>query len=618
MLWNIADRVIREIGSGLYEISKLLEYRDTGFKEFFRIEKQEADYAYYFGRRTEVQFHIAVADLPNVGTVFRYGIGFSVQPGRYLDDPLTVLLQKVALFNAYLAENTQAVSDLKIWCVSSDMHTGPLPASVIPLDWMQPDHFIFIGNYWRKTIDEITDTDIREIMRVFDALMPAYLYVEENAGLGLMQDDTAGIRYSKVHQDIQLDWDSTTMQVEPVVDAEDIEPDWDLSPVQVGPMTDSESIEADWDLPAIKVEPMADNAELELLKVDDPGYVVDIETGEDLSFDSDQEDLLNDPRNVPVWFGTNRLPVNVNDIAKGFGDQWSEATTLGRCIVNVPKGHVPGSVGSSWWVRLVKGDDRLKVVSIESIPDDLYWPELSGQMQNDDSDEALFFLHGYNVSFDDATLRTAQLSYDLRIQPAILFSWPSGGDVDDYAADEAAIEASYDAVVQFVTRLDECTFNTGTTLHVMAHSMGNRALLRALEAISMGVSGGRVSAIDKLIFAAPDVDARVFMQSMNKIKGLGKNKTLYTSQRDKAVWLSRVIHKYARAGLIPPVTILDGLDTIDSTAVDETFLGHSYIASVRALITDLSSLLKAGLPPSKRVGLEVAHTDDGKLYWTIL
>jgi type I restriction enzyme, R subunit len=337
--------------------------------------------------------------------------------------------------------------------------------------------------------------------------------------------------------------------------------------------------------------------------------------------ETELDSLLKDPRNVPVWFGTNRSPNTSDNISSGFSDNWSEQTTLGRCIVNIPEGHVPGSTGSSWWIRLFKGDDRLSILSIDAITEDIYWQKLSDAMQTTDdgkrNDEALFFLHGYNVTFEQAAVRTAQLSYDLRIHPAVFFSWPSGGDIDDYPADEAAIEASYDSVIDFVSKLDACAFSSNSTLHVVAHSMGNRALLKALEAISKGMDGGKQSAIDKLVFAAPDVDARVFMQSLAKIETVGQHKTLYASQKDKAVWLSKVIHKYPRAGLLPPVTIAEGMDTIDATGVDETFLGHSYIASVRALIHDLSSLLKTSLPPAERVGLEKAITEYGKKYWRI-
>jgi len=81
--------------------------------------------------------------------------------------------------------------------------------------------------------------------------------------------------------------------------------------------------------------------------------------------------------------------------------------------------------------------------------------------------------------------------------------------------------------------------------------------------------------------------------------------------------LSKVVHKYPRAGLLPPVTIAKGMDTIDATDVDTTFLGHSYIGSVRALISDLSSLLKGSLPPAERVGLEEAISKNGEKYWLI-
>lgn len=330
--------------------------------------------------------------------------------------------------------------------------------------------------------------------------------------------------------------------------------------------------------------------------------------------------LLKDPRNVPVWFGTNRVPVNQQDYSQGFSGEWSKTTTHGRCIVNVPKGHVPGETGSPWWIRLVKGDDRLTVISIEPLPN--FWNQISEAMKNpreeQETNEALFFLHGYNVTFEEAAIRTAQLAYDLRIQPAVFFSWPSRGNVEDYPPDEAAIEASYDAVSNFVKQLDNCALDAGTTLHVVAHSMGNRALLKALEAVAQGMAGGSKSAIDKLVFAAPDVDARVFMQSLGKIVPVGKRKTLYTSHRDRAVWLSKTIHKYDRAGLIPPVTIAQGLDTIDATDVDKTFIGHDYVATVRALINDLSLLFKAGLPPIKRGGIERAETPDGQIYWQIL
>lgn len=61
---------------------------------------------------------------------------------------------------------------------------------------------------------------------------------------------------------------------------------------------------------------------------------------------------------------------------------------------------------------------------------------------------------------------------------------------------------------------------------------------------------------------------------------------------------------------------LDGVDTIDATDVDTTFLGHSYIATVRALIADLKSLLESGRAPGGRTGLEEVSEPAGR-YWRL-
>jgi len=45
----------------------------------------------------------------------------------------------------------------------------------------------------------------------------------------------------------------------------------------------------------------------------------------------------------------------------------------------------------------------------------------------------LLFVHGYNVSFEDAARRTGQLAYDLGFEgPTVFFSWPSRGSVTAY------------------------------------------------------------------------------------------------------------------------------------------------------------------------------------------
>ena len=143
----------------------------------------------------------------------------------------------------------------------------------------------------------------------------------------------------------------------------------------------------------------------------------------------------------PLWFGTNRKPVDPQDLCKGFGSQRADQLIVGRCEVSVPEWHKIGSLGSSWLRRFLSGhDDRLQLVSdslrirsrcflgerSRSRPDE--WRDQRGV--NRSEGEAFIFLHGFNVTFEEAALRAAQLGCDLAIPGVTAFySWPSRGEV---------------------------------------------------------------------------------------------------------------------------------------------------------------------------------------------
>ena len=94
----------------------------------------------------------------------------------------------------------------------------------------------------------------------------------------------------------------------------------------------------------------------------------------------------------------------------------------------------------------------------------------------------MVYLHGYNTTFHEAAIRAAQIGFDLKIPGEMaFFSWPSRGTLDGYTADEASIEASEGAITDFLVRL--AAESGADVVHVIAHSMGNRGLLRALQRI---------------------------------------------------------------------------------------------------------------------------------------
>lgn len=331
----------------------------------------------------------------------------------------------------------------------------------------------------------------------------------------------------------------------------------------------------------------------------------------------------------PVWFGTNREPISRDDLSEGFtGCRSKESTEVfyGRCEVEVPKTHRFGETGRTWWQRWVafdfNGKDQLKINKISgSKSADSFWQQISKTFSENPSDsDALVFLHGFNNSFEDAALRAAQIGFDLRIKgQTAFFSWPSLGGIDNYPTDESSIESSEEAITKFL--VDFSHKSGAKRIHLMAHSMGNRGLLKALKNIArdVEVSNSSVS-FGHIILAAPDLDVDVFRQAKDAYTSLSESTTIYTSSKDRAVKLSKWIHTYPRLGFVPPITVEQGINTItinDNYNLFEFTLGHSYFAEAGALLHDIFDLIRHNSPPADRQLPKKKATEDGQSYWLI-
>ena len=306
-----------------------------------------------------------------------------------------------------------------------------------------------------------------------------------------------------------------------------------------------------------------------------------------------------------VWYGTNRLPILDQGQVVEYSGERDDKIHYGKCKVFIPKSHKIGSIGSPWWVRWIKRiDDRLKLRKISSLEAEPYWEDLRKVLSGDRRD-ALIYIHGYKVSFDEAALRAAQIGCDLNLQGAMAFySWPSKGALAGYLADSATIDASESFIREFL--LDFYHKSGAERIHIIAHSMGNRGLLRAMERIvGMSESIGQVK-FGQIFLAAPDVDAQVFRTLAGAYARLSERTTLYASEKDKALAISENLHDYDRAGFIPPVTVVDGIDTVAVSEIDLTILGHGYYAEARDVLNDMNNLLTHDTPPGNRMGLRLS------------
>lgn len=321
----------------------------------------------------------------------------------------------------------------------------------------------------------------------------------------------------------------------------------------------------------------------------------------------------------PVWFGTNRKPTPQAD---GFTGERHDRITLGRVEVHVPEAHRFGETGSGFWKRLLRfdlRDDRLRLQRIDQREREAFFAEIHDAMQDaresGEQPHALLFLHGFNVSFEEAAIRAAQIGVDLKVPGATaFFSWPSRGSVRAYPVDEASIEASEPAITQFLV---DFTAHCGADkVHVIAHSMGNRGLLRALQRIAANAQTRGKVKFGQVFLAAPDVDRDLFLDLARLYPEHAERTTLYASDGDRSVHLSAKLHAAPRAGYYTPYTVAPGVDTVAVPDFDVDLLGHSYFAHAEALLHDIHDLMRHNEAPAQRQRITPA-IHEGATFWKL-
>jgi esterase/lipase superfamily enzyme len=262
-------------------------------------------------------------------------------------------------------------------------------------------------------------------------------------------------------------------------------------------------------------------------------------------------------------------------------------------------------------------DRHIVLNDVIPLAHDEFFNDLKKCVGRSHKQEAFVFIHGYNVLFEDAARRTAQLACDLTFDGApILYSWPSRGTHTGYLADEENVAWTETHLKQFL--LDLAQQSGAESIHLIAHSMGNRALTGVLSQLSAAPDDS-LDVFRQVVLTAPDVDAdrfrRDFAPAMIKPK---RRVTLYASSNDIALRWSKRFHRHARAGDTGAgIVVLRGIDTIDVSAVDTSLLGHGYYGDNGTVLSDLFNLLHRAAPPEKRKWLGPA-TSKGLDYWVFL
>ena len=321
---------------------------------------------------------------------------------------------------------------------------------------------------------------------------------------------------------------------------------------------------------------------------------------------------------VPVFFATNRNDTRDDNLNKRFGE-YRSAPKYGIGTVAIPDDYPKAKQENymRWNLILTRDpEEQPAVLDISRYKSTEHFRQINQQLQESTDKTLLFFIHGFNVPFERIIRISAKLAYDLEIDGAVsFFSWPSEHNATRYSADEGHLLWAQSDINWYVDQLFRQT--SAEQIIFMAHSMGSRAMVNAIiEQFENHPEDIARSAA--LVFMAPDIDATVFSRDYApQLTDFGIPVSLYVSSDDIALSVSRVLHRYPRAGEAgPDIVIVPGIDTIDATDSDADFLGHEYYFQGAQTIMDLYLWLAEGMPPELR-GLEPVETERGT-YWKIV
>lgn len=323
---------------------------------------------------------------------------------------------------------------------------------------------------------------------------------------------------------------------------------------------------------------------------------------------------------LPIFFATDRnYSKDAEELEDRFGNNRS-SLKFGMCEVSVPNSHEMGQIESPsvWKFEFWEDPEKhIMMHSMKLLEKDAYFRKLSQNVRKSKGKSSFLFVHGYNVSFMDAAKRTAQMTYDLKFDgEPVFYSWPSKASTSAYTNDEATIQWSKLNIEKFLR--DYLERSDAEQVYLIAHSMGNRGLTRALISL-LQEKPELGDKIQEVILAAPDIDADVFKQEIapKMAKVVQSPITLYVSAEDAALKASHLVHGYRRAGDAEgDLMVVEGVETIDATGIDTSFLGHSYFTETKTILDDIFQLITTSKRAFLRPTLEKKKQGPA-VYWKV-
>nr|WP_272213711.1 alpha/beta hydrolase [Marinicella sp. W31]MDC2879662.1 alpha/beta hydrolase [Marinicella sp. W31] len=177
---------------------------------------------------------------------------------------------------------------------------------------------------------------------------------------------------------------------------------------------------------------------------------------------------VEDKRTVTVYVATTRE--RAEEAIDGFTPEREDELSYAEFVISIPPGHDPGEI--EWpYSRIPRPDEHFTVLKHTVLSQSAFDARIAKRARETGKGNAGVFVHGFNVSFQEALFRMAQLAADSSVSGVpILFSWPSQARILDYATDKESATFSRDGLTDVLEQVT--ALSSVRSVLVFGHSMG--------------------------------------------------------------------------------------------------------------------------------------------------
>jgi esterase/lipase superfamily enzyme len=322
---------------------------------------------------------------------------------------------------------------------------------------------------------------------------------------------------------------------------------------------------------------------------------------------------------VEILYATDRNLTGKQDAKSFYGVERGEMS-YGFCevAINIERGRSEFADHSIWRVGFEgKPGKRGDLHTITKLEKNDFFRHFTDRINNSKDNSALVYIHGYYRTFEIAARTAATLTYEIKYQGTpVLFSWPSRHELSAYHGDTTSIDWS---TTHLRGLLEDIALKTNVqTIHVIAHSMGNRGFVNAFVDVLKNPDITSNWKFGEIILVAPDLDRQIFERDIAPIITKTPSRiTLYVSAVDVPLLASKTVNLYRRLGdASEDPVIIEGIQTIDASQVVNLATGHTYYRENPRVMADLYYLINERRDASLRPTLEAVESPGGQ-YWVV-